>query len=127
MVHPSATASSSTKSTIHASTRACVRDFGFIVTNGKSDFFSEEKRDTDSVLESTADGVPAFTITSTCKQGRYRLRKLIFADPDRDVLLQQVTFEAPAAGTATTYRLYMLVAPHLVNRGEQQQRLGGRL
>ncbi len=95
---------------------ACVRDFGFIVTNGK-DFFSEEKRDTDSVLEATGDGVPAFTITSTCKLGRYRLRKLIFCDPDRDVLMQHIAFE-PLIGARGDYRLYALVAPHLVNRGE---------
>ncbi|MHB1204282.1 MAG: glycoside hydrolase family 15 protein, partial [Rhodospirillaceae bacterium] len=95
---------------------ACIRDFGFIVTDGK-DFFSEEKRDTDSVLESVADGVPAFTITSTCKRGRYRLRKRVFTDPDRDVLMQHIVFEA-LAGAPGDYRLFALVAPHLVNRGE---------
>jgi glucoamylase len=95
---------------------ACVRDFGFIVTDGKA-FFSEEKRDTDSVLESIADGVPAFTITSTCKRGRYRLRKRVFTDPDRDVLVQHIVFEA-LQGVPGDYRLYALVAPHLVNRGE---------
>lgn len=94
---------------------ACTRDFGFIVTDGRS-FFSEEKRNARSTLRPVADGVPAFIVVSTCDEGRYRLEKRVFTDPRRDVLLQEVNFHplgAPVAG----YRLYALLAPHLVNRG----------
>ena len=94
---------------------ACTRDFGFIVTDGKS-FFSEEKRSAQSKLRPLADGVPAFSITSTCRSGRYRLEKRVFSDPRRDVVLQQIQFHA-LAGEAADYRLYALLAPHLVNRG----------
>src|SRR5665213_1349214 len=65
--------------------QACTRDFGFIVTDGRS-FFSEEKRDTRSVIHPIDDGVPAFAITSTCVQGRYCLDKLVLSDPRRDVV-----------------------------------------
>jgi glucoamylase len=94
---------------------ACVRDFGFIVTDGRS-FFSEEKRDTKSVIRPIADGVPGFVISSTCIQGRYRLDKLVLADPQRDVVLQRVEFHA-LTGAIGDYRLYALLAPHLVNKG----------
>src|SRR5581483_11316278 len=94
---------------------ACTRDFGFIVTDGQS-FFSEEKRNATSILRPIADGVPAFAIASTCKDGRYRLDKLVLSDPRRDVILQRIDFH-PLIGTIAGYRLYALLAPHLVNRG----------
>jgi glucoamylase len=95
--------------------QACTRDFGLIVTDGRS-FFSEEKRDAASVIRPIAEGVPAFAITNSCRQGRYRIEKLVLSDPRRDVLLQQVAFRA-LAGAIGDYRLYALLAPHLVNRG----------
>lgn len=95
--------------------QACTRDFGLIVTDGRS-FFSEEKRDTTSVIRPIAEGVPAFDITSSCAKGRYRLEKTVLSDPRRDVVLQRVKFHA-LTGTITDYRLYALLAPHLVNKG----------
>src|SRR5438552_7839575 len=95
--------------------QACTRDFGLIVTDGKS-FFSEEKRDTRSEISTMADGVPAFAIESTCVDGRYRLEKLVLSDPQRDVVLQRVAFHA-LEGAIGHYQLYALLAPHLVNRG----------
>jgi glucoamylase len=52
--------------------QACVRDMGLVVTDGV-DFFSEEKRDTASVIEWMAEGVPAFRMINTCREGRYRI------------------------------------------------------
>ncbi|HEX6120490.1 MAG TPA: glucan 1,4-alpha-glucosidase [Dongiaceae bacterium] len=95
--------------------QACTRDLGFIVTDGKN-FFSEEKRDANSTMRPVAEGVPAFIVTSGCTRGRYQIEKLVLADPRRDVVLQRVTFRA-RAGAAANYRLYALLAPHLVNRG----------
>ncbi|HZS66889.1 MAG TPA: glucan 1,4-alpha-glucosidase [Burkholderiales bacterium] len=94
---------------------ACTRDFGFIVTDARS-FFSEEKRNAQNTLRPLADGVPAFAVVSICDEGRYRLEKQVLTDPRRDVLLQQVNFHA-LAGPMAGYRLYALLAPHLVNRG----------
>jgi glucoamylase len=44
--------------------QACVRDMGLIVTAG-ADFFSEEKRDADSLVHWLAEGVPAFRLVNT--------------------------------------------------------------
>lgn len=95
--------------------QACTRDLGLIVTDGRS-FFSEEKRDASSTIHPIAEGVPAFVVSSTCNQGRYRIEKLVLTDPRRDVVLQRMTFQA-LAGAVTDYRLYALLAPHLVNKG----------
>ena len=93
---------------------ACTRDFGFIVTNGR-DYFSEEKRHARSTVRPVADGVPAFKLANVAADGRYRIDKTVLSDPARDVVLQRVSFTALDGGR--DYRLFALLAPHLVNRG----------
>ena len=95
--------------------QACTRDMELLVSDGK-DFFSEEKRQTQSQVETLADGVPAFQLTNTCNQGRYRIHKTVLTDPRRDVLLQRIRFE-PMQGSLGDYHLYVLLAPHLGNHG----------
>ena len=94
--------------------QACIRDFGFIVT--AKDYFSEEKRDTEQTVEMIEDGVPAFRLVNTATDGRYRITKIVFSDPLREVVLQQIHFEA-LTGTLSDYQLHAIVAPHLVNAG----------
>lgn len=93
---------------------ACIRDFGFIVT--ASAYFSEEKRDTNQTVEMIEDGVPAFRLVNTAIDGRYRISKTVFSDPLREVVLQQIHFEA-LAGVLSDYQVHIIVAPHLVNAG----------
>jgi glucoamylase len=93
---------------------ACIRDFGFIVTS--DGYFSEEKRDTIQTGEMLEDGVPAYRLIHTARDGRYRITKTIFSDPDREVVLQDIVFEA-LIGKTSDYALHALVAPHLVNAG----------
>ncbi len=95
--------------------QACVRDMGLIVTDG-ADFFSEEKRDTDSAVHWLAEGVPAFLLMNTCHDGRYRIEKQILADPHRDTVLQQIRFIAQQ-DAKSGYHLHVLLAPHLGNHG----------
>ena len=94
---------------------ACTRDMGFIVTDGES-YFSEEKRDTTSRTSMVAPGVPAYLIDNIALDGRYRIEKEILTDPWRDVVLQRVRF-VPAHGRLADFRVYVLLAPHLDNRG----------
>ncbi|HET7564443.1 MAG TPA: glycoside hydrolase family 15 protein [Gemmatimonadaceae bacterium] len=94
---------------------ACTRDMGFIVTDGTR-FFSEEKRHAQHELTRLAPGVPAFRLTNTCDQGRYRIEKLIVASVRHDAVLQETHF-TPLIGTLDEYHLYILLAPHLGNHG----------
>ena len=94
---------------------ACTRDMELLVTDGK-DFFSEEKRDTKHTTKMVSDGIPAYQITNECLQERYRIEKEIIADPLRNTVLQQIKF-TPLNGTKTDYHLYVLLAPHLGNKG----------
>lgn len=95
--------------------KACLRDLGLIVTDGAG-YFSEEKRDTDSTVTQLEQGVPGYLLRNASRDGRYRIEKRVIADPERDVVLQHITFhaEGPDAGAL---RVFALVAPHLVNAG----------
>ena len=95
--------------------QACTRDLGFVVTDRKG-FLSEEKRHARREIVMLADGVPAFRLTNTCLEGRYRIEKEILADPRREVVLQRVTFTA-LTGALEDYGLHALLAPHLGNSG----------
>lgn len=94
---------------------ACTRDLGLIVTDGET-FFSEEKRQAFHQVEYLAKGVPAYHLINTCIEGRYRIEKQVIADPKRDVVLQYTRF-VPLKGSLSDYHLYVLLAPHLGNRG----------
>ena len=100
--------------------RANTRDCGLLVTDagptGRGDFFSEEKRDTDSVVTLLAPGVPGYRLVNTCRDGRYRIIKTVVADPERSVLVQHVRFE-PLTGALSDYRVFVLCAPHIANQG----------
>lgn len=95
--------------------QACTRDLGLIVTNGRG-FFSEEKRHAEHEIVTFSDGVPAFRLTNTCCERRYRIEKEILADPRREVVLQRIRFTA-LEGTLADYQLHALLAPHLGNQG----------
>jgi len=93
--------------------QACLRDFGLLVTDGDG-FFAEEKRDCESVIEALEDGVPAYRIINTHRDGHFRIVKHILADPQRDAVLQRISLEVPSG---RPFRLFALLAPHLVNGG----------
>ncbi len=94
---------------------ACVRDMGFIVTYG-SDFFSEERQDTEHKISYLSEGVPAYNLVNTCAQKCYRIEKEILTDPVRAVMLQKTRF-IPLKGDLSNFHLFLLLAPHLANHG----------
>ncbi|HEY4101663.1 MAG TPA: glucan 1,4-alpha-glucosidase [Gemmatimonadales bacterium] len=95
--------------------RACTRDMGFIVTDGRG-FMSEEKRQASHEVESIVPGVPAYRLRNICLEHRYIIEKDILTDPQRPALLQRTRFSA-LGGKRQDYRLHVLLAPHLGNRG----------
>ncbi len=102
--------------------QACTRDFGLLVADGHG-FFAEEKRDTFSEVSRFVDGVPAFALrnthaTATGEPPRFRIHKRIIADPRREVVLQDIRLENLGP---TPLQLYALLAPHLVNGGNNNR------
>ena len=97
--------------------QACTRDVGLIVTDGKS-YFSEEKRHCKFENLPFESGIPAYELTNTELQGRYRIEKEVLTDPYRNVVVQKIRF-VPLQGSAADYRLYALLSPHLANCGDR--------
>ncbi len=95
--------------------QACIRDLGLLIV-GPDGFFSEVKRDTQHEVAYLHSGVPAYRLTNTCNQRRYRTQSEVVADTERDVVLQHISFE-PLVGALADYRLFVLLAPHLDNHG----------
>ena len=95
--------------------QACTRDMGLLVTDGKS-FFSEEKRRCKFENTPLEPGVPAFQLTNTELQGKYRIEKEVLTDPYRNVVLQNIRF-VPLQGLLSDYHVYVLLSPHLANWG----------
>jgi glucoamylase len=96
---------------------AQIRDLQFLITG--DGFFDEEKVDTNSrvsYLHTDAAGRPlslAYRIVNEDKDGKYKIEKHVFTDPDRQALFMRVTFTANEAGITP----YLLVNPHVKNTG----------
>ncbi len=95
--------------------QANTRDVGLLVAADQG-FFSEEKRNTRHEVMTSDPGIPAYRLVNTCEHGRYRISKTIITDPCRPALVMYVKFE-PVEGALEDYRLFLLAAPHLANRG----------
>lgn len=94
---------------------ANIRDLGLLITDGY-DYFSEEKRDAEHDYELLEDGIPAYRITNTSLDKRYQIKKLVYCDPQKSVLLQEIEF-IPLVGKLEDYHLYALLSPHILNAG----------
>ena len=81
-------------------------------------FFSEEKTDTDCKVAWMKDGVPAFEITNTCKQGRYVIKKWILTDPRAPRLVSKNSVRSHRGIGRPTITCMCLLAPHLGDRGD---------
>lgn len=93
---------------------ANTRDHQFLVAG--DGFFSEERRDTFHSIETTKPGIPAYAIVNRCREERYRIEKIIFSDPDADVLVEHVLFK-PSRKYKDSLHIYSLLAPHIGNSG----------
>lgn len=94
---------------------ACTRDFGLIITSADG-VFIEERRDCRSEIHAGDGGIPAFHMANEAKNGAFRIEKEIISDPVRPCVLQRITF-MPHSGSVSDYRVFALLAPHLVNAG----------
>jgi glucoamylase len=91
--------------------RPQIRDLQLLVTDGAS-FFHDTRRHMDSVHEHLAPDALGFRITSTARDGHYRILQEVIADPHQTCILAQTRLEADAA-LLPQLRLFALLAPHL--------------
>jgi glucoamylase len=94
---------------------ANLKSLHLLVTDGKS-FVADEMRDATYAIERLDGRTPAFRVTSTDKQGRWAATKQVVADPQADVIVFTVAFQA-LQGRPEDYRVYLLYLPRLGNDG----------
>ncbi len=94
--------------------RANTRFVRFLVSG--DGFFSDEAGGTDYTVQAAGPGIPAYHVSSQCKQKRYIIEKEIITDPNRDALVMKVDFQPSAAGQ--DLRLYTFCSPHVGDEGE---------
>jgi glucoamylase len=90
----------------------CTRDLYLMVT-GPDGFFSDERADADHRVVWVADGVPAFTVTTACRSGHYRVEKTVLTDDRLNVVLQRTRFTHLHPG----FRVFAYVNPHVTGHG----------
>jgi glucoamylase len=94
---------------------ANTRDIQFLITDGKT-FFDEERRDTVSKIEYIDPQARAKNKTYTAMSGRYRIIKRVIADPSGQSVVINTLFQA-LKGTLSDYQIFILLAPHVKNKG----------
>jgi glucoamylase len=89
---------------------ANLRTLEFAVSDGRTTWV--ESKDLKHSLERLSDSALLYQQISSDPAGKFKITKTYASDPQRDALLIEVTFEAPAG-----YKLYVLSDPALKNSG----------
>ncbi|WP_084665752.1 hypothetical protein [Thermanaeromonas toyohensis] len=92
-------------------------DLQFMVGDAAHTWVDEEKVDTDHVVTLVDPRALIWKVTNTDKDGKYKIEKIIYTDPTRDSLIQEVTFTA-LTGTVGDYLVYVLYNPTISNSGD---------
>lgn len=90
-----------------------VRDLGFIVADDAG-FWVEVKRIDDVQIDNVDAGIPAVTVVH--RHPRFTLTQRIAPEPNRDVILLELTLEGDP-----DLRPYVLLAPHLGGTGHNNR------
>lgn len=90
----------------------------FLVGNSAHTWVDEEQYETVSKTQLYDNHSLAWITTNTAKNKTYQIKKIIYTDPTRDSLIQQVTFTA-LKGSLADYLLYVYYDPTMHDAGDQ--------
>lgn len=89
----------------------------FLVGNSGHNWVNQEKNNTTSKVRLYNDHALAWVVTNTASNGDYQLTKIIYTDPARNSVIQQVTFKA-LQGHLADYLLYIYYDPAIHDKGD---------
>ena len=89
----------------------------FLIGDSGHTWVNQEKNDTTSKVRLYNNHALAWVVTNTAKNGDYQLTKIIYTDPARNSLIQQVTFKA-LQGHLSDYLLYVYYDPTIHDKGD---------
>lgn len=91
-------------------------DLQFLIGNSSHTWVDEEKVNTTSSVQLYNNDSLAWTVTNTANNGDYQIKKIIYTDPNRNSLIENVTFTT-LSGTLSKYLLYALYNPTMHDAG----------
>ena len=89
----------------------------FLIGDSNHTWVNQEKTDTTSKVRLYNSHALAWVVTNTAKNGDYQLTKIIYTDPARNSVVQQVTFKA-LQGHLADYQLYVYYDPTIHDKGD---------
>src|SRR2546421_3935989 len=89
----------------------------FLIGDSSPTWVNQEKNDTTSKVRLYNNHSLAWMVTNTAKNGDYQFTKIIYTDPARNSLIQQITFKA-LQGHLADYQLYVYYDPAIHNKGD---------
>lgn len=105
------------------------RDLQFLITDGES-FCHEEKRDLNHQCERPEPDALLYRLTNSDPEGRYRIVKEVIGEPHSSVVILSVKIEIFDNSLRDKVRLFVLLAPHVKDTGENNSartcELGGK-
>lgn len=109
---------------------ANTRDLQFLLVGDGADAFYEERRDTLATVQLADPRSLAWNVSNEERQGRFTIEKQVITDPDRPALVMRCRIALHAERGGRDLRPYLLLAPHLSDRGSDNNaeivRLGER-
>jgi glucoamylase len=94
-----------------------VTDMQFLVGDKNHTWVAEEKKQKNKTITLVDKHSLAWKVVTTGDNGKWKLTKIIFTDPNRNSLVQRVTFTV-LDGNIDDYNLYVLYNPAVGNAGD---------
>lgn len=91
-------------------------DLQFLVGDAGKTFVDEEKQQAYSAAQ-TDTRTMSWQVTTGNSSHNWQIRKIVFADPNHNAIVQRVTFTALNGRKVGDFNLYMLSKPYLDNAG----------
>ena len=89
----------------------------FLIGDSNHTWINQEKSDTTSKVQLYNNHALAWIATNSAKNGKYQFTKLLYTDPARNSVVQQVTFKA-LQGHLSDYLLYVYYDPAIHDKGD---------
>ena len=89
----------------------------FLIGDSNHTWVNQESNDTGSNVRLYNNHSLAWVVTNTAKNGDYQLTKIVYTDPARNSVIQQVTFKA-LRGHLADYLLYVYYDPTIHDKGD---------
>jgi glucoamylase len=89
----------------------------FLISDSSHTWVNQEKNDTISNVRLYNNHSLAWLVTNTARNGDYQLTKIVYTDPARNSIIQQITFKA-LQGHLADYQLYVYYDPTIHDKGD---------